>query len=139
MLFYRCYNDVILEVLCCYFRDVMMIFIGVMMMPSVVLAYNQLGQFLMIVMVMSWFYGTFIFLAMCSVIGPRNNFGQLSITRFCRSVGCKVRPEKEEIDSLPKEKEDSSNQVSKLPANSTDSVPEENNKGSENVEDIILC
>lgn len=80
---------------------------GVMMMPSVVLAYNQLGQFLMIVMVMSWFYATFIFQSMCAVAGPKENFGQLSITKWCRTIGlCKVRPEKAAPDSLPKQEEE---------------------------------
>ena len=57
-------------------------------MPATVLVYFQLGQFLMLVMVFSWFYSTFIFLSICAVIGPKDNFGQLSIShlfrRYCR-------------------------------------------------------
>ena len=57
---------------------------GLMMMPATVLAYFQLGQFLMLVMVFSWFYSTFIFLSICAVIGPKDNFGQLSISNLFR-------------------------------------------------------
>lgn len=60
---------------------------GLMMMPATVLAYYQLGQFLMLVMVFSWLYSTFGFLLICSMVGPKNNFGQLSITRIFRKCG----------------------------------------------------
>ena len=53
-------------------------------MPATVLAYFQLGQFLMLVMVFSWFYSTFCFLSICAVIGPKDNFGQLSISHLFR-------------------------------------------------------
>ncbi|XP_078362543.1 protein dispatched homolog 1-like [Oculina patagonica] len=67
---------------------------GLMMMPSTVLAYFQLGQFLMLVMVFSWLYSTFGFLSICTVIGPREDFGQLSISRLFRKCGpCRVKPE----------------------------------------------
>ena len=67
---------------------------GLMMMPASVLAYFQLGQFLMLVMVFSWLYSTFCFLSICSVIGPKDNFGQLSISRVFRRCGlCRVKPE----------------------------------------------
>lgn len=63
-------------------------------MPATVLAYYQLGQFLMLVMVFSWLYSTFAFLSICAVIGPKDNFGQLSITRLVRRCGfCRVNPE----------------------------------------------
>ena len=63
-------------------------------MPATVLAYFQLGQFLMLVMVFSWFYSTFCFLSICAMIGPKDNFGQLSITRLFRRCGlCRVTPE----------------------------------------------
>ncbi|XP_022785842.1 protein dispatched homolog 1-like isoform X2 [Stylophora pistillata] len=66
---------------------------GLMMMPATVLAYFQLGQFLMLVMVFSWLYSTFGFLSICSVIGPKNNFGQLSITRVFWKCGlCRSEP-----------------------------------------------
>ena len=63
-------------------------------MPATVLAYFQLGQFLMLVMVFSWLYSTFGFLSICTVIGPKDDFGQLSITRLFSKCGlCKVKPE----------------------------------------------
>ena len=64
-------------------------------MPASVLAYFQLGQFLMLVMVFSWFYSTFIFLSICTMIGPNNDFGQLSFTRLLMKCGlclCQVKP-----------------------------------------------
>lgn len=62
-------------------------------MPATVLAYFQLGQFLMLVMVFSWLYSTFGFLSICTVIGPRNDFGQLSITRLFQKCGlCGAKP-----------------------------------------------
>ena len=65
-----------------------------MMMPATVLAYFQLGQFLMLVMFFSWLYSTFGFLSICTVIGPKDNFGQLSITHLFRKCGlCRVSPE----------------------------------------------
>ena len=60
------------------------------MMPASVLAYYQLGQFLMLVMVFSWLFSTFGFLSICSVIGPKDDFGQLNC---CSS--CKNEPEEE--------------------------------------------
>ena len=67
---------------------------GLMMMPAKVLAYFQLGQFLMLVMVFSWLYSTFIFLSICTMIGPKNDFGQLNVTRLFRRCGlCRVKPE----------------------------------------------
>ena len=63
------------------------------MMPATVLVYFQLGQFLMLVMVFSWFYSTFSFLSICAVIGPKDNFGQLSIGDLFRKCGlCRVKP-----------------------------------------------
>lgn len=67
---------------------------GLMMMPATVLVYFQLGQFLMLVMVFSWCYSTFSFLSICAVIGPKDNFGQLSISHLFRKCGlCRVKPE----------------------------------------------
>ncbi|XP_031553348.1 protein dispatched homolog 1-like [Actinia tenebrosa] len=66
---------------------------GLLMMPAIVLVYNQLGQFLMLLMVFSWLYATFAFLSLCAVIGPVGNFGQLSLTKFCSNFGpCRVKP-----------------------------------------------
>ena len=88
-------------------------------MPTTVLVYLQLGQFLMLVMVFSWLYSTFSFLAICSVIGPKNDFGQLSIARLFAQCGrClrRVKPkdseEFQETNELGKvEPKDSSNSI----------------------------
>ena len=64
------------------------------MMPATVLAYFQLGQFLMLVMVFSWVYATFAFLSICAVMGPRGTFGQLRISSLLRKCGvCRVKPD----------------------------------------------
>lgn len=77
---------------------------GLMMMPATVLAYYQLGQFLMLVMVFSWLYSTFAFLSICAVIGPKDNFGQLSITRLFRRCNFwRVDPEPSQKPSQEKE------------------------------------
>lgn len=64
---------------------------------SKVLAYSQLGQFLMLVMLFSWLYATFAFLSICAVIGPVGNFAQLSIKKLCCKSGpCQVSPKNQE-------------------------------------------
>ncbi len=50
---------------------------GALMMPSTVLAYRQLGMFLMLVMTISWVYATFFFQSLLRAIGPQGGFGQL--------------------------------------------------------------
>lgn len=49
---------------------------GALMLPSSVLAYIQIGIFLVIVMVISWLYSTFLFSSILSTIGPERGFGQ---------------------------------------------------------------
>ena len=44
---------------------------GAAMMPAKVLAYTQLGLFLMLVMAMSWIYATFFFQSLCRLLGPQ--------------------------------------------------------------------
>ena len=56
------------------------------MVPAKVLVYYQMAQFLMLVMVVSWFYSTFFFLPLCMVIGPTKNFGQLTSQLMCKKV-----------------------------------------------------
>lgn len=51
---------------------------GAFMIPSTVLAYIQIGVFLVVIMFVSWLYSTFMFTAMLSVMGPERNFGQFS-------------------------------------------------------------
>uniref|UniRef100_W5U946 Protein dispatched homolog 1 n=1 Tax=Ictalurus punctatus TaxID=7998 RepID=W5U946_ICTPU len=50
---------------------------GAMMMPSTVLAYTQLGTFLMLIMCISWAFSTFFFQCMCRCIGPQGTCGQI--------------------------------------------------------------
>lgn len=56
---------------------------GAFMMPSLVLAYIQIGVFLVIVMAVSWFYATFHLGAMLAVAGPQNNFGRCNYKKIC--------------------------------------------------------
>ena len=58
---------------------------GAMMMPSTILAYFQLGTFLMLIMFYSWLYANYFFLPLCYLFGPQNNFAQL---RLPKSLDC---------------------------------------------------
>lgn len=49
---------------------------GAFMIPSNVLAYIQIGSFLLIIMSISWIYGTFFFGSLLCVIGPQHGYGQ---------------------------------------------------------------
>ena len=49
---------------------------GALVMPSTVLAYRQLGTFLMVVMAVSWTYATFFFQSLLRCFGPEGGFGQ---------------------------------------------------------------
>lgn len=49
---------------------------GALMMPSTILAYRQLGTFLMVVMAVSWTYATFYFQSLLRCFGPEGGFGQ---------------------------------------------------------------
>ena len=51
---------------------------GAAMMPIRIIAYKELGSFLMLVMVFSWSFSTFFFQAICRVVGPTANFCQIS-------------------------------------------------------------
>ncbi|ELT93392.1 hypothetical protein CAPTEDRAFT_42552, partial [Capitella teleta] len=50
---------------------------GAAMLPSSILAYTKLGIFLMLVMLFSWIYSTFLFQSICRIIGPRGNVCQI--------------------------------------------------------------
>lgn len=56
---------------------------GAFMMPSLVLAYIQIGIFLVTVMAVSWFYATFHLGSMLAVAGPQNQFGQYNYSKIC--------------------------------------------------------
>lgn len=53
---------------------------GLLMMPSSVLAYIQIGVFLVVAMSISWIFSTFFLMSLLSLCGPQFGFGQLSIT-----------------------------------------------------------
>ncbi|KFO25379.1 Protein dispatched like protein 1 [Fukomys damarensis] len=58
---------------------------GAMMMPSTVLAYAQLGTFMMLVMCVSWAFATFFFQCMCRCLGPQGSCGQVPLPRRLQS------------------------------------------------------
>ncbi|XP_055677193.1 protein dispatched [Lutzomyia longipalpis] len=49
---------------------------GALMLPSHLLAYIQIGIFLLVVMTISWFYATFFLTSLLRVVGPQYGFGQ---------------------------------------------------------------
>lgn len=57
---------------------------GAMMMPSTVLAYTQLGIFMMLIMCISWAFATFFFQCMCRCLGPQGTFGQIPLPKRLR-------------------------------------------------------
>lgn len=61
---------------------------GAFMMPSLVLAYIQIGIFLVTVMTVSWFYATFHLGSLLASFGPQDQFGQFQYSKiFCCSFG----------------------------------------------------
>lgn len=62
---------------------------GLLMLPSSVLAYIQIGVFLVVAMSISWIFSTFFLMSLLSLCGPQYGFGQLSISypRFKSSRG----------------------------------------------------
>eukprot|EP00071_Canis_lupus_P015841 XP_005640976.1 protein dispatched homolog 1 isoform X1 [Canis lupus familiaris] len=57
---------------------------GAMMMPSTVLAYTQLGTFMMLIMGVSWAFATFFFQCICRCLGPQGTCGQIPLPRKLR-------------------------------------------------------
>lgn len=53
---------------------------GLLMLPSSVLAYIQIGVFLVVAMSISWIFSTFFLMSLLSLCGPQYGFGQLSIS-----------------------------------------------------------
>ena len=49
---------------------------GIFLLASTVLAYQQLGVFLILVMLISWFFSTFYFNSLLAILGPSASFGQ---------------------------------------------------------------
>jgi len=71
--------------------------VGLCLTPSAILAYRQIGTFLMIVVAASWFFTTFFLQALLCVAGPRRDFAQLTPFRprrksdrrgHCLSASC---------------------------------------------------
>jgi len=56
---------------------------GAFMLPSLVLAYIQVGLFLVVVMFVSWVYATFFLMSLLSVAGPQGTCGKLQVSKFC--------------------------------------------------------
>ena len=53
---------------------------GACMIPATVLAYQQIGIFLTLVMTSSWFFGTFFFMSLCRALGPNKTCAQITLT-----------------------------------------------------------
>lgn len=58
---------------------------GALMLPSKVLAYIQIGVFLVVAMTISWIFSTFFLMSLLSLCGPQFGFGQLSLNIFKKS------------------------------------------------------
>ena len=56
---------------------------GAAIYPAQLLCYRQLAIFLMLVMVTSWTFATFLFLSVCRIIGPQGNFAQIPSPFSC--------------------------------------------------------
>ena len=61
---------------------------GACMIPATVLAYQQIGIFLTLVMTCSWFFGTFFFMSLCRALGPNRNCAQITLCSEARSNSC---------------------------------------------------
>ncbi|KAM8809328.1 protein dispatched homolog 1 [Eudromia elegans] len=76
---------------------------GAMMMPSTVLAYTQLGTFMMLIMCISWAFATFFFQCMCRCLGPQGTCGQIPLPRrLRRAAAAERRREHHELAPLGK-------------------------------------
>ncbi|MED6269834.1 Protein dispatched 1 [Characodon lateralis] len=74
---------------------------GAMMMPSTVLAYTQLGTFMMLIMCISWAFATFFFQCMCCCLGPQGTCGQIPLPKKLR---CQAFSEDTPSSPPPEEK-----------------------------------
>lgn len=62
---------------------------GAFMLPSQILAYIQIGIFLVVVMTVSWTYATFFLMSLLRLIGPEHGFWQFEYPKLKRSNGKK--------------------------------------------------
>uniref|UniRef100_UPI0037E79FAC protein dispatched homolog 1 n=1 Tax=Semicossyphus pulcher TaxID=241346 RepID=UPI0037E79FAC len=74
---------------------------GAMMMPSTVLAYTQLGTFMMLIMCISWAFATFFFQCMCRCLGPQGTCGQIPLPK---KLQCQVFSEVTSTNPSPQGK-----------------------------------
>ena len=61
---------------------------GAAVLPSSVLAYQQIGTFVVVVMVTSWIYSTFFLSSMLRVCGPQNGCAQIHLPRCAQCLYC---------------------------------------------------
>lgn len=54
---------------------------GAFMLPSHVLAYIQIGVFLLLVMGISWIYATIFLCSMLAIVGPSSDFAQFEYSK----------------------------------------------------------
>ncbi|KAL1131449.1 hypothetical protein AAG570_011066 [Ranatra chinensis] len=62
---------------------------GALMLPSQVLAYTQIGVFLVVVMTVSWVYATLFMGSVLAVVGPQGGSGGSSLVNWRRRRGCR--------------------------------------------------
>ncbi len=55
---------------------------GFSMYPSSLTSFSKMGQFLMLVMCLSYIFATFFFVPMCALFGPTKDFGNLNIGNY---------------------------------------------------------
>lgn len=79
---------------------------GALMLPSQVLAYIQIGLFLILVMGVSWIYATFFLCPILAIVGPSPTFAQFQYLRLWRAL---FNISKKRTNTTKVEKEVSSN------------------------------
>lgn len=87
-------------------------FAGVLMLPSSVLAYTQIGVFLVVAMSISWIFSTFFLMSLLSLCGPQFGFGQFSIGKPLFSSGSRSDGKniKSQIDAINNKIQQQSNE-----------------------------
>lgn len=87
-------------------------FAGVLMLPSSVLAYTQIGVFLVVAMSISWIFSTFFLMSLLSLCGPQFGFGQFSIGKpsFKNGVKSDAKAIKNQIDAINNKIQQQSNE-----------------------------
>lgn len=76
---------------------------GALMLPSHVLAYIQIGIFLVLVMAISWTYATFFLCPLLSVVGPSPHFAQFHYPSITRIFSCFRRNAKDDTREIERE------------------------------------